>query len=171
MVFVRGAKGRIVEITASMIRLTDATGKTAELSHDLDAQREVVTDRLGFTRILEYDPRGNVVRETDELGHVVLRTLDTRDRLLSQIDARVTNTRPKITSGRSSTPSDRPPNTPSILVAKCLPPRTHILKDSPSRRLVLIDMEPFRIVFMALLVDGFLLRMYPLTTEVFSSIL
>ncbi len=36
--------------------------------------------------MLEYDARGNVVRETDELGKVTTRVFDGRDNLLSETD-------------------------------------------------------------------------------------
>lgn len=71
--------GRLVEVI-------DALGQKMKLQHDLDARREVVTNRLGFARILEYDRRGNIVAETDELGHVTRRTYDAEDRLLTETD-------------------------------------------------------------------------------------
>jgi hypothetical protein len=42
----------------------DAFGKTITYSHDLSARQEVVTDRNGAVRVLDYDTRGNVVKET-----------------------------------------------------------------------------------------------------------
>ncbi|MEM9596942.1 MAG: RHS repeat-associated core domain-containing protein, partial [Acidobacteriota bacterium] len=69
-----------------MVRMVDAAGKEVSFEHDLDARREVVTNRLGFTRILEYDERGNVTRETDELDAVTVRTYDGKDRLRSETD-------------------------------------------------------------------------------------
>ncbi len=75
-----GADGRLV-------RHIDAFGKIIELGHDLENRREVVTNRLGASRVLEYDLRGNVVREIDELGHVTLRTFDVHNNLLSEADA------------------------------------------------------------------------------------
>ncbi|MCP3935642.1 MAG: RHS repeat protein, partial [Actinomycetia bacterium] len=69
-----------------LIRHIDAFGKVIELGHDLDNRREVVTNRLGASRILEYDDRGNVVRETDELGKVTVRSFDGRDNLLAETD-------------------------------------------------------------------------------------
>jgi len=69
-----------------LVRHIDAFGKAIEFTHDLDARREVVTDRLGHSRVLEYDARGNVVRETDALGKITTRTFDTNDLLLSQTD-------------------------------------------------------------------------------------
>ena len=69
-----------------LIRHTDAYGQVIELDHDLENRREVMTDRLGHSRILQYDGRGNVVRETDELGKVTVRAFDGRDNLLSETD-------------------------------------------------------------------------------------
>ena len=69
-----------------MISMTDATGKVVAFDRNIDARREVVTNRLGFTRVLEYDDRGNIVRETNELGHATVRTYDGKDRMLSETD-------------------------------------------------------------------------------------
>ena len=69
-----------------LIRTTDVFEKSIELSHDLAAHREVITNRLGHSRTLEYDDRGNVVRETDALGKTTIRTYDENDRLLSETD-------------------------------------------------------------------------------------
>jgi len=64
----------------------DAFGKVISYTHDLDARREIVADRLGQERLIEYDARGNVVRETDALGNVTLLTYDARDNLTSATD-------------------------------------------------------------------------------------
>jgi RHS repeat-associated protein len=69
-----------------LLRHIDAFGKAIELGHDLANHREVITDRLGHSRSLEYDARGNVVRETDALGNVTARAFDNNDRLLSETD-------------------------------------------------------------------------------------
>ncbi|MCP3997324.1 MAG: RHS repeat-associated core domain-containing protein, partial [bacterium] len=69
-----------------VVRHIDAFGKVIELGHDQDSRREVVTDRLGHSRVMEYDVRGNVVRETDELGNVTTRLFDIRDNQLSETD-------------------------------------------------------------------------------------
>ncbi|MCP3958903.1 MAG: hypothetical protein GY719_13710 [bacterium] len=69
-----------------LIRHTDAFGKVIELTHDLASRQEVVTNRLGHSRLLEYDARGNVVREVDEMGKETVRTFDGRDNLLSERD-------------------------------------------------------------------------------------
>jgi RHS repeat-associated protein len=70
-----------------LIRHVDAFGKAIEYTHELTANQEIVTDRLGHSRLMEYDDRGNVVREVDALGHQTLRTFDDRDHLLSETDA------------------------------------------------------------------------------------
>jgi len=69
-----------------LLRHIDAFGKVISYTHNLDAPQEIVTDRLGQPRVLEYDARGNVVRETDPLGNVTLRTFDARDNRLSETD-------------------------------------------------------------------------------------
>jgi len=69
-----------------LVRHIDAFGRAIELSHDLENSREIITNRLGASRILEYDSRGNVTRETAELGKVTLRTFDDRDNLTAETD-------------------------------------------------------------------------------------
>jgi len=69
-----------------LISTTDAFGKKIDLTHNLAASREVITDRLGHSRVLEYDARGNVIRETDALGKVTTRTFDGNDQPLSETD-------------------------------------------------------------------------------------
>ncbi|MCP3998104.1 MAG: RHS repeat protein, partial [bacterium] len=69
-----------------LVRHMDALGKVIEFAHDLDNRRELITNRLGASRVMEYDARGNVVRETDELGNATTRSFDARDNLLSEID-------------------------------------------------------------------------------------
>ena len=69
-----------------MVRMIDAAGKAIELDHQLGDRREVVTNRLGHTRVLDYDRRGNIVREENELGHVTERSYDSDDNLLSEKD-------------------------------------------------------------------------------------
>lgn len=71
-----------------LVRQIDASGRIITYSHDLDARREVITDRLGATTVVEYDARGNVVRTTDAQGGITTRTYDLNDNLLSQTSAR-----------------------------------------------------------------------------------
>jgi RHS repeat-associated protein len=63
---------------------TDALGKTITYVHDLTNRQEVVTDRNGGVRVMAYDSRGNVVRETDQEGKVVLRTFNARNNRKSE---------------------------------------------------------------------------------------
>jgi RHS repeat-associated protein len=65
---------------------TDAFGKTIEYQHDLVGRQEVVRDRTGAQRVLEYDERGNVVRETDPQGRIVVRTFDARNNRLTETE-------------------------------------------------------------------------------------
>ncbi len=69
-----------------MVRLIDASGKKIDFNHNLENRREVISNRLGFTRVLEYDERGNVFKTIDELGEVTLRTYDGNDNLLTDQD-------------------------------------------------------------------------------------
>lgn len=75
-----------------LLRHIDAAGKVIEYSRDPAARQEVVTDRNGHSRLLEYDPRGNVVYEKDAEGNEVRRTFDARDNLLTETDAAGTTT-------------------------------------------------------------------------------
>ncbi len=67
-----------------LISTTDAFGKKIELTHSLAENREVITDRLGHSRVFEFDARGNIIRETDALGKVTTRSFDARDNLLAE---------------------------------------------------------------------------------------
>ncbi|MGC4116149.1 MAG: PKD domain-containing protein [Myxococcales bacterium] len=67
-----------------LIAHTDAYGKRIEYTHELAANTEVVTDRLGRQRTLEYDNEGNVLRETDALGRTTVRTYDAESNLLTE---------------------------------------------------------------------------------------
>jgi RHS repeat-associated protein len=73
-------------VTGRLIRHTDAFGKTIEYTHDLDTRQEIIEDREGNIRVLEYDDRGNVVRETDPNGKVIVRTFDDDNNRLSETD-------------------------------------------------------------------------------------
>jgi RHS repeat-associated protein len=69
-----------------LVRATDGAGNSISFNHDLAARREVITDRLGFVQVMEYDSRGNVVREIDKLGNVTQRSFDGRDNILTETD-------------------------------------------------------------------------------------
>ncbi len=67
-----------------LTRHVDAFGHEILYDHQLDGRREVVTNRLGASRLLDYDARGNVVHEVDETGLSTVRTFDADDQLLSE---------------------------------------------------------------------------------------
>ncbi len=69
-----------------LVAHVDAFGKRIEYAHDLLGRQEVVTDRTGAQRVLEYDERGNVLRETDPQGRVVVRTFDLRNNRLTETE-------------------------------------------------------------------------------------
>ncbi len=73
-------------------RHTDAYGKTIEYTHELSSRQELVKDREGRWRVLEYDARGNVVKDVDGEGQQVLRTFDGRDNRLSETEAHAPGT-------------------------------------------------------------------------------
>jgi RHS repeat-associated protein len=64
---VYGPDGRLAQTV-------DAFGRPILFDHRLSENVEVVTNRLGKDRLYEYDARGNVIREVDELGHETTRT-------------------------------------------------------------------------------------------------
>jgi len=64
----------------------DAFGHEILYDHQLAANREIVTNRLGASRQLDYDARGNVTHEVDESGVETTRTFDSNDQLLTETD-------------------------------------------------------------------------------------
>ncbi|MCB1055581.1 MAG: hypothetical protein KDD11_08730 [Acidobacteria bacterium] len=69
-----------------LVATTDALGHRLEFSRDLEGRQEILTNRLGASRIVEYDGRGNVVREVDETGAVTVRSFDSDDNVVSETD-------------------------------------------------------------------------------------
>ena len=53
-----------------LVKHIDAFGNEITYNHDMDNNKEGVTDRLGRETVYEYDDRGNVVKLTDPLGNV-----------------------------------------------------------------------------------------------------
>jgi len=76
-----------------LIRVTDAFGKTLELTHSVDTRQEVTTDRLGNITVSEYDAFGNVVKVTNAKGEVVTRSYDARNNMISETNAEGKTTR------------------------------------------------------------------------------
>jgi RHS repeat-associated protein len=66
---------------------TDAFGNTILYTHNLSARQEIVTDREDGIRVLDYDARGNVVRETDPTGKVILRSFDANNNRTCETEA------------------------------------------------------------------------------------
>jgi YD repeat-containing protein len=69
-----------------LIKTIDAYGKEITYTHDLGANRELITDRLGNTTIHVYDDLGNVTQTADPLGGVTNRSYDARGNTLSETD-------------------------------------------------------------------------------------
>jgi RHS repeat-associated protein len=69
-----------------LIKTIDAYGKEISYTHDLGANREVITDRLGNATIHVYDDQGNVTQTADALGGVTNRSYDARGNTLSEQD-------------------------------------------------------------------------------------
>ncbi|MFY0564561.1 PKD domain-containing protein [Archangium lansingense] len=70
-----------------IVRHTDAFGRSVEYARTVGTRQEILTDRLGRARVLEYDGSGNVVRETDPEGRVTTRTFDSRGNKTSETNA------------------------------------------------------------------------------------
>jgi len=70
-----------------LIRVTDAFGKTLELTHSDNTRQEVTTDRLGNITINEYDAFGNIVKVTNSKGEVITRSYDARNNITSETNA------------------------------------------------------------------------------------
>ena len=73
-------------VSGRLISHTDAFGKTIEYTHDLDTRQEIIKDREDKISVLEYDDQGNVVRETDPNGKIILRTFDGDNNRLSETE-------------------------------------------------------------------------------------
>lgn len=70
-----------------LIAQVDAAGNTNVFTHDLNARREILTDRLGNITTHWYDENGNVLQTQDALGHLTRMAYDANDNLTEQIDA------------------------------------------------------------------------------------
>jgi len=64
----------------------DALGNPIGYTHDLNNRFEMVTYRLGFVTISQYDERGNIIRIVAPDGGVTTMTYDANDNLLASID-------------------------------------------------------------------------------------
>jgi RHS repeat-associated protein len=83
---IRVAKN-IYDEQGRLVSSIDADGNEIKFEHDLDAKREVVTNRLGYSTIYEYDDFGNVISVTDALGRTTYKTYDGNHNLSSETDA------------------------------------------------------------------------------------
>jgi RHS repeat-associated protein len=63
----------------------DSDGNRIEFTHDLDARREVTTDRLGHNTVYTYDERGNVLTVTNARGYTTTYTYDGQNNKTSEI--------------------------------------------------------------------------------------
>ncbi len=69
-----------------LIRNIDANGQAITYTHDVDHRLDIVTNRLGYVTISEYDERGNVVQIRDANGAVTAKSYDANDNLISEVD-------------------------------------------------------------------------------------
>lgn len=57
--------------------MTDASGATVGLAYNLTTRTQTITDQLGKSGQVQLDEKGNIIRETDQLGQTTLRTFVT----------------------------------------------------------------------------------------------
>jgi len=69
-----------------LVATVDPYGRRVEFTHGLNAQQEIVRDRLGNVTIFAYDAVGNVVSKTDALGGITTYTFDSRGNQLTETD-------------------------------------------------------------------------------------
>lgn len=69
-----------------IIRHLDVNGQRITYAHDLNNRLEIVTNRLGFVTLSEYDGNGNVVRTVAADGGVTTMSYDSNDNLLATVD-------------------------------------------------------------------------------------
>ena len=70
-----------------LVATTDANGNRIEMSHEIDNYQDIVTDRLGYTTVYQYDERGNITRKTDALGKSTIYTYDENNNPLTETDS------------------------------------------------------------------------------------
>ncbi|MEZ6048649.1 MAG: putative Ig domain-containing protein [Planctomycetaceae bacterium] len=67
-----------------LLRVIDADGQTIEFEYDTDLRKEIRTDQLDYEWTTYYDDRGNIIREEDPLGGIVIRTYNDNDLMLTE---------------------------------------------------------------------------------------
>lgn len=84
----RGIEGVRNEYDESgrLIRNIDVNGQQISYAHDIEHRLEIITNRLGFVTISEYDERGNVVKIIDPLGAIITSTYDANDNVVMTTD-------------------------------------------------------------------------------------
>jgi YD repeat-containing protein len=76
------------DFAGRLAAIVDSLGGTTQFTHNLDDHTERVIDPSAFATIVEYDDRGNVIREVNPLGDEVLMTYDAEDNTTSITDER-----------------------------------------------------------------------------------
>jgi RHS repeat-associated protein len=77
----------VYDDSGRLIQEIDAFGHVIDLTHDLAAKTETITDRLGNPTTSVYDNDGNIIVTTDALGNVTRATFDAHDNKLSETNA------------------------------------------------------------------------------------
>jgi|CXWL01.1.fsa_nt_gi RHS repeat-associated protein len=76
----------VYDDSGRLIQTIDSAGNIVDYTHNLNAQQEIIKDRLGNITVHEYDADGNVVKSTDALGGVTTRTYDANGNTLTETD-------------------------------------------------------------------------------------
>ena len=66
-----------------LIRMTTAEGRVIDLSHDLVARQQILTDTDGTQTIVQYDSRGNILQVVDPDGRMTSHSYDQWDNQIS----------------------------------------------------------------------------------------
>lgn len=69
-----------------LIATIDSEGNRIEQDHDLENRREVIVEN-GYSKIIEYDERGNVTREVDQEGVETSRSYDADGNILTETNS------------------------------------------------------------------------------------
>ncbi len=65
--------------SGKLIAVQDADGNLTKFIHNLTNNMDVIIDRLGYTNTYVYDPLGNIIAQTNQLGQITLLAYDSNN--------------------------------------------------------------------------------------------